>query len=225
MCFYNATNVQLFNFRYPVEEKILLICKQIRIALNVLLSKWLHKMRKYDNLIIIGGTGRNIGKTTLAEKLIARFSGEVPVTALKIANIKPGDETFHGHDIRTFQDKIRIEKETRTDGHKDSMRFLKAGAAASWYIQTEDAYLPETFPEIEKILRKSPWIICESNSLRNFVRPAVFVMIRGKETFSAKKGVDDLLRQADAVEEAFQEKAFEALINRIKISDRKFVLS
>ncbi len=182
-------------------------------------------MRKYDNLIIIGGTGRNIGKTTLAEKLIARFSGEVPVTALKIANIKPGDETFHGHDVRIFQDKIRIEKETRTDGHKDSMRFLKAGAAASWYIETEDAYLPETFPEIEKILKEAPWVICESNNLRNFVRPAVFVMIRGKEIFSAKKGVDDLLRQADAVEEAFQEKALEALINRIKISDGKFVLS
>lgn len=225
MCFYNATNVQLFNYRCSVEEKILLICKQFRVAHKILLSRRLYKMIEYGNLIIIGGIGRNIGKTTLAEKLIARFSEEVPVTAMKIANIKPGDELFHGHNVDGFQDKIRIVKETRTDDHKDSMRFLTAGAAASWYIQTEDIYLPETFPEIEKILKGAQWFVCESNSLRNFVRPAVFVMIRGKETFPAKKGVAGLLRQADVVVEAFQEKALEALINRIKISNGKFVLS
>ncbi len=181
-------------------------------------------MRKFNNCLIIGGTGRNIGKTTLTEKIIKRFGKEVPVTAVKIANIKPAEQTFHGHPVPSFQDKIRIIRETRTNGNKDSMRFLKAGATVSWYIQTEDAFLPETFPEIEKILNEASWVVCESNNLRRFIRPALFIMVKGEEDTASKKNTPALLQQADVVLKALHEKDFDALVNQIKIVNGRFVL-
>jgi hypothetical protein len=183
-------------------------------------------MNQHDNLIIIGGTGRNIGKTTLMEKIIKRFAREVPVTALKIANIKPGEEAFHGHDVSGFSEKILLQKESNPDGNKDSMRFLKAGASVSWYIQAEDAFLPETFPEVEKILKNARFGICESNSLRLFVRPALFIMVKGKSASPRrKKEASRLLEMADVTVEALNPAQFDALVKAVEIKDGRFVLN
>jgi len=181
-------------------------------------------MNFLTNWIIVGGTGRNTGKTTFAEKLIEKFGSQVPVTAVKIANIKPGNERFHGHDVQSFRDKILIKKETRRNGKKDSMRFLRAGAFESWFIQTEDAFLPETFPEIQIALKEAQWIVCESNSLRNLVKPGLFIMVKGEDAASTKKDVSRLLQLADVVVEALQQEQFDALVERIEIKDEKFVL-
>ena len=181
-------------------------------------------MNFLTNWIIIGGTDRNTGKTTLAEKLIEKFGSQIPVTAVKIANIKPGNERFHGHDVQSFRDKILIKKETRRGGKKDSMRFLKAGAFESWFIQTEDVFLPETFPEIQAVLKEAQWVVCESNSLRNFVKPGLFIMVKGENDTSGKKDIPGLLQRADVVIDASQWKQFDALVERIEIKDGKFVL-
>ncbi len=178
----------------------------------------------FENMIIVGGTGRNTGKTTLAEKLIKKFGEEFQLTAVKMANIKPGNERFHGHNVVAFTDKIRIEKETRKNGNKDSMRFLKAGAVESWFVQTEDVFLSETFGEIEKILYSSQWIICESNSLRKFISPALFIMVKGDGNL-VKKDVSGLLQMADLVVDALDWEQFDALVEKIGIRKGKFVLS
>ncbi len=178
-------------------------------------------MKVYRNWIIIGGTGRNIGKTTLVGKLIRKFSAEVPVTALKMSNIREDDNAFHGHDVSGFESKIRLEEETRMDGNKDSMRFLKAGAKKSWFIQTRDEYLTETFPEIEKILRSATCGICESNSLHAFFRPGLFIMVKG-EQIPPKTSI--LLQKADEVVTALDDRAFDNLIDRIVFENGGFSL-
>ncbi len=178
----------------------------------------------FSNWIIVGGTGRNIGKTTLVGKLVGKFGSLVPLTAVKISNIKPENRSFHGHDVERFSEKILLQKELRTDGNKDSMRFLKAGAQTSWFIQTEDAFLPETFPEIQAVLKEAQWVICESNSLRSVVRPGLFIMVKGENDTSGKKDVPKLLQLADVVVEALQWGQFDALVEQIEIKDGKFVL-
>ncbi len=181
-------------------------------------------MMRFENMILIGGTGRNTGKTTLAERIIEKLSKKVPVTAIKIANIKPENKQFHGHDVSGFTDRIFVEKEIRMDDNKDSMRFLKAGAQASWFIQTEDAFLPETFPEIQKILNDSQWIVCESNSLRKFVKPGLFIMIKGENDTLAKKDVPALLQLADVTLPANEWERFDEVIKKIEIKGGEFVL-
>jgi molybdopterin-guanine dinucleotide biosynthesis protein len=181
-------------------------------------------MFTFENMIIIGGTGRNTGKTTLAEKLIEKFGKQVPVTAVKMANIKPGSEHFHGHKTTSFHQKIRIEQESALNGNKDSMRFLKAGAEISWYIQTKDEFLEETFPEIEKRLSSADWIICESNSLIHYVQPGIFIMVKGEET-AWTKNVSGLLEKADVIVHALDEAEFQDIIRRTEISGNRFILA
>lgn len=175
-------------------------------------------------MIVVGGTGRNTGKTTLSEKLIGKFTEKLPVTAVKMANIKPGNENFHGHDVTVFTDKIRIEKETQKSGGKDSMRFLKAGAAESWFIQTEDAFLPETFQRIYDVLKQAKWIVCESNSLRNFILPALFIMVEGKMDQPDRKEIPELIKMADVVVNALDTMQFNALVRAVETEDGKFIL-
>lgn len=177
-----------------------------------------------SNWVVVGGTGRNIGKTTLMENLLEKFGSQIPLTAVKISNIKPGNSSFHGHNVERFSEKILLQKELRTDGNKDSMRFLKAGAQASWFIQTEDAFLPDTFPQILKSLKNASWIVCESNSLRKFVRPGLFIMVKGENITSGKKDVPGLLQLADVVVEALNRKQFAMLVDRIEIREGKFIL-
>ena len=171
----------------------------------------------------MGGTGRNTGKTTLVEKLLAKFALRMPVTAIKMANNKPDEMQHHGHDVSGFHEKILLQRETRTDGNKDSMRFLKAGASVSWYIQTEDAFLAKTFPEIEQILKGAQWGICESNSLYRFVRPALFIMIRGKGE-RGEKNTSGPFQAADVVVEAMNSEQFDALVKAVDTEGDKFVL-
>ncbi len=178
----------------------------------------------FSNWIIVGGTGRDIGKTTLVEKLVEKFGLRMPLTAVKISNIKPESRGFHGHNVERFSKKILLQKELRTDGNKDSMRFLKAGAEISWFIQTEDTFLPEIFPEIQAVLKDAQWGVCESNSLRNVVKPGLFIMVKGKNDASAKKDIRGLLSLADVVVEALQWEQFDALVEQIEIKDGKFVL-
>lgn len=177
-----------------------------------------------SNWIIVGGTGRDTGKTTLVEKLVEKFCLQVPLTAVKISNIKPDNRSFHGHNVERTSEKVLLQKELRTDGNKDSMRFLKAGAQTSWFIQTEDAFLPETFPQIRSSLKNAGWVVCESNSLRNFVKPGLFIMVKGKNGVSDKKDVRGLLQLADVVVKALQWKQFDAIVERIEIKEGKFIL-
>ena len=41
-----------------------------------------------ENMILIGSTGRNSGKTTLASALINKFKSDIKVIALKITTIE-----------------------------------------------------------------------------------------------------------------------------------------
>lgn len=52
-------------------------------------------MKRLTNLLVIGGTGRNIGKTTLVEILIDKFKNETGLIALKTSMLLPGDEYLH----------------------------------------------------------------------------------------------------------------------------------
>ncbi len=50
--------------------------------------------------IVVGGTGRNIGKTTLVEILINYLSVKHDVIGIKISNMKPENMKYHGnHDL------------------------------------------------------------------------------------------------------------------------------
>jgi tRNA(Leu) C34 or U34 (ribose-2'-O)-methylase TrmL len=149
--------------------------------------------------VLVGGTGRNIGKTTLMEMLIANLSRFGSVTGIKISNIKPEGLEFHGKHETKSDAGFFIWEETRTDGNKDSMRFLKAGARKSFFIRTNDNFLPAAFQEMQSHLNGNEIVVCESNSLINIMKPAVFLMIKGESNRAFKAYVEASLQRADYI--------------------------
>ncbi len=181
-------------------------------------------MKKIPQLILIGGTGRNVGKTTLASKIIGHFSAQYPISGLKISNVKPGDEHLHGFHETQLKKNYVISQETEK-GHKDSQRFLVEGARSSWYLRTKDEHLEEAFNDFSEQMEHEQLVVCESYTLRNYVEPGLFIMIQDAFDKEEKPNLDAQLKKADVVINALDSKAIEDLIESLKISDGQWVLS
>lgn len=128
-------------------------------------------------LLVIGGTGRNVGKTEFVCRLINKLSARHLVYALKVSAIFPDEEIYHGnHSDEEFCGQL-IE-ETRTDTDKDTSRMLVAGATQVFYLRADDGRIQEGFTEFLHRIPEQAVIVCESNSLGQFVRPGLSIMIR-----------------------------------------------
>lgn len=137
-------------------------------------------MTKYSNLLMIGGSKQNVGKTTFIIDLLNKYSVNNNIIAIKTSN------HFHGilnTDIVVINnEKYTIVKETVTDTGKDTARMLEAGAKEVYFIQSKDEFIGEAFLFISNIIGNKNLIICETASLRNFLIPEVFLaLINNKE--------------------------------------------
>src|SRR5215831_12288073 len=106
-------------------------------------------------LVVIGGHSRSIGKTQLVCDVIA---------ALPLANWIAGKITQYGHgvcatngrdcDCAPTEHIVALDWEAAAN-HTDSGRFLKAGAAKSFWLRTKQGYLAEGMPVLREALAES----------------------------------------------------------------------
>jgi hypothetical protein len=137
-----------------------------------------HELLHDKNLLIIGGTGRNVGKTTLALEIIKKNSRQHPVLGLKVSTQKKGDEEFHGSHSPTPIDTYRINIEKGLQPHKDTAAMMQAGATEAFYIETTDEFVKQAWLEFSSSYNKMQnAIVCESRSLRKFVKPGLFILL------------------------------------------------
>ena len=138
----------------------------------------------YKNILLIAGTGQNVGKTLFASQVIAQHATNYPIISIKIAP--------HFHTLNA--DALIIEKgtdysiiqELNANGNKDSQRFLNAGAKEVYYIQCMDNKLPLVFEKLMKRLPQDSPIVCESGGLRRVLKPGIFLMINKKNNNKIK---------------------------------------
>lgn len=153
------------------------------------------KQRSIPNLLIIAGTGRNVGKTMLVCELIRQTAIKHSVVALKISphlhKQAPGQ-----HFIVQNTDFVIIE-ETNPDTGKDSSRMLKAGADKVFYVQTIDRDIQKPFSILLEMIPKHLPIICESGALLEYVRPGLFLLVKSPVGQSTKKDLEHLTYQPD----------------------------
>jgi hypothetical protein len=126
-------------------------------------------------LLLISGTGRDSGKTTLVCNLLERFHDGRFITAIKISphKHKPGPGELPLHSTKDYS----IFREEKTDTGKDSAAMLKAGAGEVFYVQASDSHLREAMLNLFPLLSAYDLLICESGGLRNFVMPDLFFII------------------------------------------------
>jgi len=168
-------------------------------------------MEERTKLFLIGGSGRNVGKTTFACMLIEQLSKKNDVIGLKVSNIKPDDSALHGFHENKLQDDFEIFEE-KGKGDKDSQRMLNAGASRSFFIRTNDTFAEVAFKSFLTQIDNKSLIVCESNSLRKYVEPKVFVMV-GDISQSKKPGAKVVFKMADFVVGAMDLQKFERVVS------------
>ncbi len=152
----------------------------------------------YPNLLLIAGSGRHTGKTTLAEHIIRRYAQSCEIIGLKVSSIYPGEEAAHGRKALPLDDAYRIMEETDRSGRKDTSRMLLAGAAKAFFVQATDDHLVEAMAGFFESLPAKSLLVCESGSLRFVLKPGLFLLLDGhpqgrhKERFNRLQPLADL---------------------------------
>jgi len=165
---------------------------------------------RYNNVLVIAGTGRESGKTTLACLIIEKFRHLEPV-AVKISPHfhEPAEGLINWH----LDNNFNLYRETSRSGNKDTTRMLNAGAADAYYIQAYDRNTKEAFRLVISNIRADTPVICESPSLARYIEPAVLFITDNKE-FKYKKEMKVLLSRAH--------KVFFPLTEKVNLSNLDF---
>lgn len=179
-------------------------------------------MLSLSNLFIIGGIGRNVGKTEFACRVIRAFSGRYDVYALKVSAIYPDEDIFHGN--HASDDTITpLFEETREDTHKDTSRMLKAGAKRVFYLRGDDKQILPALTKFLTLIPQHAPIVCESNSLWQFVESGLFTAIT-KEGTPVKPRSKILLEHVDMIISSDGENGFSG-IERIDFQNHSWSIS
>lgn len=157
-------------------------------------------MVKINNLILIGGGSRNLGKTEFVTQLISKYKNQYEIIAIKIKTIYEGDHFFHGKDHHPLESNFRITEFTESIDQEDTSRMLKAGAQRVFKIKSKNAFLGDAFFQLlNSIDTSNKLIVCESNSLRDFVIPNTFFIILGTKNKEIKPSAKRLMSLADKI--------------------------
>jgi molybdopterin-guanine dinucleotide biosynthesis protein len=129
------------------------------------------------NILLVSGSGRNVGKTSFIRRVIAH-NVQQKVIAIKI--------TPHFHEPTAglipivVTENYRIFQETAYFSGKDSSLFLQAGAEKVFYIQTTDKYLKEAFELAVSSVQQEQPVIVESAAFRTVIVPELYVFIHNQ---------------------------------------------
>jgi len=154
-----------------------------------------HNSERYPNVLLVAGTGRNCGKTTFVTTVCSWFQDDIKPVCIKISN------HFHeqvGSLCLIENSNFRIFEETQVSSQKDSARMLEAGAVRSFFIEADREFVYQAFKQLVGFIPENIPIICESGNLRNYLIPAVFVMLHTNGT-EPKPAAVELFPLADKV--------------------------
>lgn len=133
-------------------------------------------------LLVVGGHTRNIGKTALVVDLLRAFP-EAAWTAVKITQYGHGLCTREGEPCGCAPDEhtFALDEEQDPSSGTDTSRFLAAGAAHALWLRTKQGHLAEALPMLREALERYAGaegnVILESNTLLQFLRPQLYIVV------------------------------------------------
>ncbi len=135
-------------------------------------------------LIVVGGSGKGVGKTALVCGLIAAMP-EFAWTAVKI--------TSHAHGERE-----PIWEETTAGQGTDTARYLAAGAGRALLASARDEMLAQVIHTLWSCIERDSALIFESNRIVNCVQPDVCLAVDAEGDGGRKPSFERLWLRADA---------------------------
>jgi molybdopterin-guanine dinucleotide biosynthesis protein A len=162
-------------------------------------------MIQKKNLILIGGAGRNVGKTVFACRLIERRAHDLAVTGIKITVMDPPDTGHHDRveegTYRAFDGPFQILEETAPSNATDTGRMLIAGARRVFWLKVRRDRLQEGLEALMKLVPDDACLVAEGTSARTVIEPGLFIVIRAKNDAAMKESCAAVLPLADRVAE------------------------
>lgn len=151
-------------------------------------------------LVVVGGHSRNVGKTSVVAGLIAALPAR-HWTAVKITQYGHGVCSDHGAECGCADPlhPFAVSEEHERASGTDTSRYLAAGAERAWWVRTAAGQLGEALPELRRIFGSAADVICESNSLLQFVKPDVYVAVLDFGVADFKASSLRYLDRADAI--------------------------
>ncbi|HKJ77989.1 MAG TPA: hypothetical protein VKA10_00585, partial [Prolixibacteraceae bacterium] len=131
-------------------------------------------MKSYPNILIVQGSGRNVGKTLAASRIIENLAKKNKIVAVKIS------PHFHELEeekkfIHRSEGFIIVEEQRITQ--KDSSRMLQNGAEKVYYVQAKNEFLPDVLNEILKRTEPNQPVIIETGGLYDYMEPGLLLYI------------------------------------------------
>jgi hypothetical protein len=173
------------------------------------------------SLLLIAGTGRNSGKTSLACLIVRQFSRQFPIITIKVS--PHFHENVHDRNIICSRKNLHISEENDFTSLKDSSRLLQAGARKSYFIMAADDQLPDAVQQIMSLNRPDDLIICESGGLFKYVTPGIFLLLNRADQPFPKSGRMELKDLCDRWV-TFDGKNFDFSVGSLGIRDNKWTL-
>ena len=150
-------------------------------------------------LVMVGGHTRNIGKTSVIEGII-RALPEMNWTAVKITQFGHGVCSVGGQPCgcAVAEHQFKITEERQRDSGTDTARFLAAGARRALWVRTRQGELVEALPSFRKEIENDEFVIVESNSLRRFLKPTLYIQVIDPVNPDLKLSSQELFDFSDA---------------------------
>jgi hypothetical protein len=180
------------------------------------------------DLLVVGGTGRNCGKTELACRLVARHARSTPVVGLKVTTVDRGDGPCpHGGDgcgaCSSLDAPWVVSRELDRGSPKDTSRLLASGACRVYWLRVLRSELADGAADLLNRL-PSGWLgVGESSSLVSVVEPGLFLLVRAAGSTGAKPSARAAAHLADGVVVS-DGCSFDLELERISVVDGQWAL-
>ena len=151
--------------------------------------------------VVIGGQSRDVGKTSVVAAIIAALP-QFGWTAVKITQFGHGVCSRSGEPcgcaVTAPDCPYAIDEERDTAGRSDTSRFLRAGARRVLWVRTPIHKLGTAMPALRAEIDGAEYVIMESNSVLEFLRPDVYLTVLDPAVEDFKVSARRFLEQADA---------------------------
>ena len=150
-------------------------------------------------LVVVGGHSRKVGKTSVVAGVIGGLAS-LGWTAVKISphrhvtNPPAGEVGSANLAASTFS----LTEASGAAGHGDTSRYLAAGARHAWWSSFEEGHLEEACGRLLTVLQGAEHVIIESNSVLEFVKPSVYLMVLDSSQADFKPSAARTIHRADA---------------------------
>jgi molybdopterin-guanine dinucleotide biosynthesis protein len=150
-------------------------------------------------LVMVGGHSRSVGKTSVVAGIVGGLR-HFNWTAAKITQFGHGVCSVNGETCgcAVSEHQFSITEERHRDTGTDTARFLAAGASRSLWVRTKQGELVTALPTFTAKIEADEFVIVESNSLRRFITPALYIQVLDTANQDFKASAQQFFDLSDA---------------------------